>query len=111
MPRVWNADQTDRAGAALHVFLPPLSALISMPSRLSPRSSPSAARQAPAFAAMSDFSARLIAWQRQHGRHGLPWQNTRDPYRIWMSEIMLQQTQVSTVIPYYAKFLARFPDV
>ncbi|SIT36902.1 A/G-specific adenine glycosylase [Paraburkholderia ribeironis] len=60
---------------------------------------------------MADFSARLIAWQRQHGRHDLPWQNTRDPYRIWLSEIMLQQTQVSTVIPYYARFVARFPDV
>lgn len=57
------------------------------------------------------FASRLIAWQRRHGRHDLPWQNTRDPYRIWLSEIMLQQTQVSTVIPYYAKFLARFPDV
>lgn len=57
------------------------------------------------------FAERLIAWQRRHGRHDLPWQNTRDPYRIWLSEIMLQQTQVSTVIPYYAKFLARFPDV
>ena len=61
--------------------------------------------------ALTDFSARLIAWQRVHGRHDLPWQNTRDPYRIWLSEIMLQQTQVSTVIPYYARFLARFPDV
>jgi A/G-specific adenine glycosylase len=60
---------------------------------------------------MPDFAARLIAWQRRHGRHDLPWQNTRDPYRIWLSEIMLQQTQVSTVIPYYARFLARFPDV
>ena len=59
----------------------------------------------------SDFSSRLIAWQREHGRHDLPWQNTRDPYRIWLSEIMLQQTQVSTVIPYYARFLERFPDV
>jgi A/G-specific adenine glycosylase len=57
------------------------------------------------------FAPRLIAWQRRHGRHDLPWQNTRDAYRIWLSEIMLQQTQVSTVIPYYAKFLARFPDV
>ena len=57
------------------------------------------------------FSARLIEWQRQHGRHDLPWQNTRDPYRIWLSEIMLQQTQVSTVIPYYARFLERFPSV
>jgi len=60
---------------------------------------------------LSDFSVRLIAWQREHGRHDLPWQNTRDPYRIWLSEIMLQQTQVSTVIPYYDRFLARFPDV
>lgn len=57
------------------------------------------------------FAERLIAWQRRHGRHDLPWQNTRDPYRIWLSEIMLQQTQVATVIPYYARFLARFPDV
>ncbi|SAK92414.1 A/G-specific adenine glycosylase [Caballeronia arationis] len=61
--------------------------------------------------ALADFSTRLIAWQRVHGRHDLPWQNTRDPYWIWLSEIMLQQTQVSTVIPYYARFLARFPDV
>lgn len=57
------------------------------------------------------FAERLIAWQRRHGRHDLPWQNTRDPYRIWLSEIMLQQTQVATVIPYYARFLSRFPDV
>ena len=60
---------------------------------------------------LTDFSTRLIAWQRVHGRHDLPWQNTRDAYRIWLSEIMLQQTQVSTVIPYYARFLDRFPDV
>jgi len=65
----------------------------------------------PRIPTLSDFSVRLIAWQREHGRHDLPWQNTRDPYRIWLSEIMLQQTQVSTVIPYYARFLARFPDV
>jgi len=57
-----------------------------------------------------DFSARLVAWQRVHGRHDLPWQVT-DPYAIWLSEIMLQQTQVDTVIPYYRRFLARFPDV
>ena len=57
------------------------------------------------------FSARLIAWQRTHGRHDLPWQGTRDPYRIWLSEIMLQQTQVATVVPYYERFLAAFPDV
>lgn len=57
------------------------------------------------------LAADLIAWQRVHGRHTLPWQNTRDPYRIWLSEIMLQQTQVSTVIGYYERFLARFPNV
>lgn len=57
------------------------------------------------------FAARLIAWHRLHGRHGLPWQRTRDPYRIWLSEIMLQQTQVETVIPYFHRFLARFPDI
>lgn len=55
------------------------------------------------------FSARLIAWQHQHGRHDLPWQNTHDVYRIWLSEIMLQQTQVASVIPYYQRFLARYP--
>jgi A/G-specific adenine glycosylase len=60
---------------------------------------------------MSDFSRCIIAWQKHHGRHDLPWQNTRDPYRIWVSEIMLQQTQVATVIPYYQRFLARFPDL
>ena len=57
------------------------------------------------------FAADLIAWQRQHGRHCLPWQNTTDAYRIWLSEIMLQQTQVAAVIPYYRKFLLRFPGV
>ena len=60
---------------------------------------------------LAGFAPRLIAWQREHGRHGLPWQNTRDAYRIWLSEIMLQQTQVGTVIPYYARFLERFPTV
>ncbi len=57
------------------------------------------------------FAADLVAWQRQHGRHNLPWQNTTDAYRIWLSEIMLQQTQVAAVIPYYRKFLLRFPNV
>ncbi len=57
------------------------------------------------------FSQRIVAWQRTHGRHDLPWQNTRDAYRIWLSEIMLQQTQVATVLPYYARFLERFPTV
>jgi len=57
------------------------------------------------------LAARVIAWQQTHGRHGLPWQNTRDPYRVWLSEIMLQQTQVTTVLDYYPRFLQRFPDV
>jgi A/G-specific adenine glycosylase len=60
---------------------------------------------------VSDFAARLIAWQVTHGRHDLPWQGTRDPYRIWLSEVMLQQTQVATVVPYFERFLARFPTV
>ena len=58
-----------------------------------------------------NFAEKLVAWQRAHGRRGLPWQGTRDPYRIWLSEVMLQQTQVGTVIPYYERFLRRFPDV
>lgn len=57
------------------------------------------------------FTAHLIAWQQVAGRHDLPWQKTSDPYRIWLSEIMLQQTQVTTVIPYYQRFLVSFPDV
>jgi A/G-specific adenine glycosylase len=57
------------------------------------------------------LAGRVIAWQGEHGRHTLPWQNTRDPYRVWLSEIMLQQTQVSTVLGYYDKFVNRFPDV
>lgn len=60
---------------------------------------------------MTDFASRVVRWQQAHGRNSLPWQNTRDPYRVWLSEIMLQQTQVTTVLDYYARFLARFPDV
>lgn len=60
---------------------------------------------------MSEFAHTLQTWHAAHGRHDLPWQNTRDPYRIWLSEIMLQQTQVDSVIPYYARFLERFPDL
>ena len=59
---------------------------------------------------MSAFADTLIRWQREHGRHDLPWQ-TRDAYRVWLSEIMLQQTQVDTVIPYYGRFLERFPTL
>lgn len=60
---------------------------------------------------VSAFSTHLVTWQRTHGRSSLPWQNTRDPYRVWLSEIMLQQTQVSTVLGYYARFLERLPTV
>jgi len=61
---------------------------------------------------MSDaFSRRLLAWYNRHGRKRLPWKRSRDPYAIWISEIMLQQTQVATVIPYFERFLERFPDI
>ncbi|MBI1395666.1 MAG: A/G-specific adenine glycosylase [Betaproteobacteria bacterium] len=60
---------------------------------------------------MSSFAAMIVSWQATHGRHGLPWQRTRDPYHVWLSEIMLQQTQVGTVIPYYERFITAFPDV
>lgn len=56
------------------------------------------------------FARRLLAWHRRHGRHDLPWQ-VADPYRRWLAEVMLQQTTVTTVIPYYHRFLARFPTV
>lgn len=69
------------------------------------------AEHSKASAVDSGFSKAVIRWQKQHGRHELPWQRTRDAYRIWLSEIMLQQTQVATVIPYYARFLERFPEV
>jgi A/G-specific adenine glycosylase len=58
-----------------------------------------------------DFSQRVLAWFDRHGRTDLPWQLDPTPYRVWVSEIMLQQTQVATVIPYYQRFMARFPDV
>ena len=57
------------------------------------------------------LAMRVVNWQRKHGRNNLPWQNTRDAYRVWLSEIMLQQTQVATVIDYYHRFLNRFPSV
>jgi len=61
--------------------------------------------------APAGFAGRVVRWQRSHGRSGLPWQDTRDPYRVWLSEIMLQQTQVAAVLGYYQRFLDRFPDV
>jgi A/G-specific adenine glycosylase len=57
------------------------------------------------------IAQRVLRWRRQFGRQGLPWQDTQDPYRVWLSEIMLQQTQVATVLGYYARFLQHFPDV
>lgn len=60
---------------------------------------------------LASLASSVVDWQKQHGRHHLPWQETRDPYRIWLSEIMLQQTQVATVIDYYTRFLSRFPDI
>ena len=63
-------------------------------------------------AAIEDwFAARLLAWHGQHGRKDLPWQRDPTPYRVWVSEIMLQQTQVQTVVPYYKRFVGRFPDL
>ncbi|MDQ2694431.1 MAG: A/G-specific adenine glycosylase, partial [Pseudomonadota bacterium] len=58
-----------------------------------------------------DFSRRVLDWHDRHGRKNLPWQQAPTPYRVWVAEIMLQQTQVATVIPYYRRFLARFPDI
>jgi len=60
---------------------------------------------------VSKFASALVRWQKRHGRRDLPWHGTRDPYRIWLSEVMLQQTQVSAVIPYYERFLRRFPTL
>jgi A/G-specific adenine glycosylase len=59
----------------------------------------------------NQFAQRLLDWFAVHGRHTLPWQMNPTPYRVWVSEVMLQQTQVATVIPYYERFMARFPDV
>ena len=60
---------------------------------------------------MKELAPRLLAWFDAHGRHDFPWQRDRTPYSVWVSEIMLQQTQVATVIPYYQAFMARFPDI
>ena len=60
---------------------------------------------------MIDFAGRLLRWFDEHGRKDLPWQHPKEAYRIWISEVMLQQTQVQTVIPYFDRFMARFPDV
>jgi A/G-specific adenine glycosylase len=61
--------------------------------------------------AADGFAARVLAWFDRHGRKDLPWQREATPYRVWVSEVMLQQTQVNTVIPYFARFMQRFPAV
>jgi len=60
---------------------------------------------------LSLFSKAVLGWFDEHGRHDLPWQHNKTPYRVWVSEIMLQQTQVVTVIPYYQRFMDSFPNV
>ena len=60
---------------------------------------------------INPIASTLLAWFDQHGRHDLPWQSPRHPYRVWISEIMLQQTQVTTVIPYFERFMQRFDNV
>ena len=60
---------------------------------------------------MTSFASRLLDWFDLHGRHDLPWQKSKTAYRVWLSEIMLQQTQVQTVIPYFDRFLTQFPSV
>jgi A/G-specific adenine glycosylase len=60
---------------------------------------------------IDSFAARLLSWHKHNGRHDLPWQHPRDPYRVWLSEIMLQQTQVQTVIPYFERFMRELPTL
>jgi A/G-specific adenine glycosylase len=60
---------------------------------------------------VNDFAARLLSWYDSSGRHDLPWQHPRDPYRVWLSEIMLQQTQVQTAIPYFERFMRELPTL
>ena len=76
-----------------------------------PAATPCRRRYNAAVSGAASFAERLLDWHRGAGRHDLPWQHPRTPYRVWISEIMLQQTQVATVLPYYQRFLARFPDV
>jgi A/G-specific adenine glycosylase len=64
-----------------------------------------------AFEAVPSFATKIVNWQSKHGRHSLPWQHSRSPYSVWLSEVMLQQTQVATVLNFYPKFLTKFPTV
>lgn len=75
------------------------------------RAAPKTAETLPGGDARHAVATALIDWHARHGRHDLPWQHDRTPYRVWVSEIMLQQTQVSTVVPYYLRFMQRFASV
>ncbi len=72
---------------------------------------PSPVEPAVSRAEAQRFARRVVTWFGRHGRKDLPWQQAREPYRVWISEIMLQQTQVVTVIPYFERFMTRFPDL
>jgi len=65
----------------------------------------------PAHRSVSTLARALLAWYDRHGRKALPWKQSGDPYHVWLSEVMLQQTQVATVIPYFERFLKRFPNI
>ncbi len=60
---------------------------------------------------VNNFSTRVLQWYRQHGRHNLPWQKNKTLYRVWVAEVMLQQTQVAAVLPYYQRFMQAFPHL
>ena len=63
------------------------------------------------ISSMNSFSNRIVNWYKKNGRHDLPWRKNISPYSIWISEIMLQQTQVKTVIPYFNKFIEKYPNL
>ena len=84
-----------------------------MQTHAKPDDAPGASAASPAvpkFEATCVFADEIVHWQKSHGRNNLPWQNTQDPYRVWLSEIMLQQTQVAAVLAYYARFVQRFVE-
>jgi A/G-specific adenine glycosylase len=90
---VQNPHQADSSRAAIHLLLLEMSEKVMK------------------FTEVKNFTQDLIDWQKKSGRHDLPWQKNRTPYRVWLSEIMLQQTQVSTVLNRYDEFLKKFPSV
>ena len=98
------------SAAARQFLLSGLSTLMPQADGAGRTLNPTPTNRAPAFE-QGGFADHVIRWQLHSGRHSLPWQGTRDPYRIWLSEIMLQQTQVAAVLGYYARFLERFPTL